>query len=80
MDKEIIDKQIKNEIELVKIKSAFVIGLVTAIVSFVIRYLEKNEKFILILLIASCIFLFFVLILLINSYIKIINLTKKLKK
>ena len=35
MDKEIIDKQIKNEIELFKVYAFFLVGLITAIINFV---------------------------------------------
>jgi len=80
MDKEIIDKQIKNEIELFKVYAFFLVGLITAIINFVIRYIEKNEKFILILLEVGSVFLILVSFFIIVSYIKIIKLTKKLKR
>ena len=80
MDKEIIDKRIKNEIELIKMYSFFLIGLITGVVNFVIRYIEKDEKFILNLLIIGFAFLSLVIYMFVSSFIRIKKLTKKLKK
>jgi len=91
MDKEIIDKQIKNEIELFKVYSFLLVALTTGISGIVISksiidefisgYIGVNvDKFILILLFGGIIIFLVILILFIYSYIKILNLTKKLKQ
>lgn len=80
MDKETLKEIIKNEIELLKIYSAFIIGLVPGIVHFFIKYLSNYDKLSLYLLLGGLLFLIIVAIAFINSFIKIIKLTKTLKK
>lgn len=80
MDKEIIDKQIKNEIDLFKVYAFFLVGLITGNTNLVIRYIEKNEIFILNLLLIGIVFLLIVVIIFVISLIRIKKLTKTLKK
>ena len=91
MDKEIIDKQIKNEIELFKVYSFLLVALITGISGIIISksfidefisdYIRiEVDKIILILLIIGIITFSVMLIVSIASYINILKLTKKLKK
>jgi len=91
MDKEIIDKQIKNEIELFKVYSFLLVALTTGISFIVISkslidqfisdYIRVNvDKIILILFIIGIIAFFVVFVTFMGSFIKIRKLTKKLIK
>ena len=78
MNKETIDKKVKIELELFKIYSFFLIGLVTGIASILFRNAFYDNKIILIALIIGIVFLIFTGTVGIISYIKIYKFTKKL--
>lgn len=80
MDKDIVKEILKNQIDLLKIYSAFIIGLITGIVNFMVKYVENHNKLSLYLIIIGLIFFTFVVIAFIYSFITIIKLTKSLKK
>jgi len=80
MDKDIIKEILKNQIDLLKIYSAFIIGLITGIVNFMVKYVDNHDKLSLYLIIIGLIFFTFVVIAFIYSFIRIIKLTKSLKK
>ena len=80
MDKEILKELIKNQIEFLKIYSAFIIGLITGISGILITTIFLYNKIALILLIIGFIFVVYFGLLFITSFVKINTLTKKLKK
>ncbi|MCH8317233.1 MAG: hypothetical protein IIA88_01850 [Bacteroidetes bacterium] len=91
MDKEIIDKRIKNEIELFKVYSFLLVSLTTGVSviiisksfidEFISDYIRVNvDKIIFILFIIGIISFIVVFVTFMGSFIKIRKLTKKLIK
>ena len=75
MNKEIIERKLRTEIELFKIYSFFLIGLITGISTIVIGK-TYTDKYVFNLLVIGAIFLFVVFFAFFRSHIRIIKLTK----
>jgi len=78
MDTEKIEKKIEIEIDLFKMYSVFLIGLITGITTIIFEEQFYQNKIKLIVLILGLLFLTFVIFVFVKSYIKIYKLTKKL--
>ena len=80
MDKEIIKEELKTELELFKIYSFILIGLVTGNVSLSFRFISEKTTFVLILLIIGIAALLTTFIRFTRAYFRIIKNIKNLKK
>jgi|AntAceMinimDraft_17_1070374.scaffolds.fasta_scaffold04996_5 hypothetical protein len=80
MDKEIIKEELKTEVELFKIYTLILIGLVTGNVSLSFKIISEKEIFVSILLIVGIIALLSIFVIFVRSYFRIIKNVKKLKK
>lgn len=76
MNKEIIERKLKAEIELFKIYSLFIIGLITGISSLLLKDKFYDNNIVLILLIIGFVFLIAVTIIFIKYLHQIKILTK----
>lgn len=80
MNKETIEKLLKIKIDLFKIYSFFLVGLITGVIGFLLKYIRDNESVILTLLIIGSVVLIVVAYVFSKTYLKIIKLIKELKK
>lgn len=76
MNKEIIEKKLKTELELFKIYSFFLIGLITGISTIIIGK-TYTDKYVLYLLISGTLILVVIFFAFFRSYFRIIKLTKQ---
>ena len=75
-----IKEKLINERIFFNIYSFFVAGLTTGIVSLVLRDDFDSNKVVLVLFVSGIFFLTFTMIALIRSYVRIIKITKKLRR
>jgi len=80
MEKENIEKLLNVEIDLFKVYSFFLAGLIAGDVNFLLKYFAEKEKIILYLLIIGFVALFFFVYLVIKTFFIIIKLKKEFKK
>ncbi|MCH8318482.1 MAG: hypothetical protein IIA88_08305 [Bacteroidetes bacterium] len=80
MSKEDIEKLIKIKIDLLKIYLLLLVGLITAEINFLLRYIENNEKIILYLFILGLILLIIIAFIANKTHSKIKELIKDFKK
>ncbi|MBW8051684.1 MAG: hypothetical protein FVQ77_15370 [Cytophagales bacterium] len=77
---EALKEELINERDFFKIYSFFIGGLTTGIVSFLLRDDFYSNKIVLILLVIGFIFLIFVSVAFIRTYISIKKITKRIKR
>jgi len=76
MNKDIIDRKLKAEINFFNIYAVFFIGLITGDLNLLLKYVYSEKPIILYLLIIGIILLIYTFVLLIKTYYSIKNLTK----
>ena len=80
MDKEDIDRLIKVEMDLFKIYVLLLVGFITGNISFLIRYIEKKEMYILVFFLLGILSFFIIIYLTYHTYSIILKLIKELRK
>ena len=76
MNKDIIDRKLKAEINFFNIYAVFFIGLITGNLNLLLKYVYSEKPIILYLFITGIILLVYTFVLLIKTYFSIKNLTK----
>lgn len=80
MEKENVEKLLKVEIDLFKVYSFFLAGLIAGDVNFLLKYFAEKEEIILYLLIIGLVALVYSAYLVMKTFIIIIKLKKEFKK
>jgi len=76
MNKDVIDRKVKVELDFFKIYAIFVIGLVTGDVNLFLKYVSDKSNIILLLLMSGILVLILIFAFLIRSFLQLTKFTK----